>query len=257
MSILENLDKNNLHHAYLIEGVREEIVPEILVLMKNLGIETSSNPDFCHISVDSFKIEDARNLKSVEYEKGFSNGKKIFLISANNFLLEAQNTLLKIFEEPIENTHFFLIVPDKNILLKTLVSRFYLIPTKQNLDEGLKKEAEKFIKMPLRDRIDFIKELLTEAEENTEALPSQGESKASARSKALKFLNALEAMLNSKFVKNFSGLTLPGVPGGTHTVQNSLQICYQHIFKVREFLNQPGSSVKTLMESVALTIPSF
>jgi len=144
MEILDNLDKNNLHHAYLIEGTEEEIVPEIFKFMEILGIETSANPDFYHISVDSFKIEDARNLKSVEHEKSFSTGKKIFLISANNFLLEAQNTLLKIFEEPIENTHFFIIIPNTDTLLKTLVSRFYLIKTKTKLGDELK-EAEKFI----------------------------------------------------------------------------------------------------------------
>jgi DNA polymerase III delta prime subunit len=232
--ISKHLDKNNLHHAYLIEGAREEIVPEVLKFMETLGIKTSGNPDFCHMSFDSFKIEDARNLKSVEYEKGFSVGKKIFLISANNFLLEAQNTLLKIFEEPIENTHFFIITPDTNVLLKTLVSRFYLIRTKAGLKDELK-EAEKFIKMPIKNRIDFIKELLVEPEEEDETI-----SLDSARPKALKFLNALEFILQNRFAKNFSGVN--------H---------FEHIFKVREFLNQPGSSAKTLMESVALTMPNF
>lgn len=239
MEILANLDKNNLHHAYLIEGAREEIVPELLKFVESLGIKTFGNPDFCHMTFNSFKMDDARSLKSVEYEKGFVAGKKIFIISANNFLLEAQNTLLKIFEEPIENTHFFLIVPDKNTLLKTLVSRFYLIETKTDLEKELK-EAEKFIKMSLKDRIDFIKEMLVE-DENLEALPPEGGQASkldSARSKALKFLNALESVLSSRFVKNFSGTDL-----------------FNHFFKVREFLNQPGSSLKTLMESVALTVP--
>lgn len=234
MEILEHLDKNNLHHAYLIEGAREEIVPEIFKFIKELGIKTSGNPDFSHIAVDSFKIDDARDLKSVEYEKGFSTGKKIFLISANNFLLEAQNTLLKIFEEPIENTHFFVITPNVDFLLKTLVSRFYLIKTKPKLKEELK-EAEKFLKMSVRDRIQFIKELLNEPEED-EIISID-----SPRPKALKFLNALELLLQNKFVKNFSDLT----PS------------FQQIFKVREFLSQPGSSAKSLMESVALAIPEM
>ena len=246
MNLINHLDKNNLHHAYLIEGASEEIVPEILKFMKNLGIETIGNPDFCHMSFDSFKIEDARNLKSIEYEKGFSTGKKIFLISANNFLLEAQNTLLKIFEEPIENTHFFIIVPNKNALLKTLVSRFYLISARQDLAEEFRKEAEKFLVMPLRNRIDFIKELLIEPEEDTEALPSQSESKTSvlnsSRAKALKFLNALETILHNKLVSKCLFDT---------------QACFAHIFKVREFLNQPGSSVKSLMESVAIIVPNI
>ena len=251
MEILDNLDKNNLHHAYLIEGAEEEIVPEIFKFMEILGIKISANPDFCHISVDSFKIEDARNLKSVEHEKSFSTGKKIFLISANNFLLEAQNTLLKIFEEPIENTHFFIIIPNTDTLLKTLVSRFYLIKTKTKLGDELK-EAEKFMALPLKNRIDFIKELLVEPEKDAGIVLLD-----STRSKALKFLNALETISQSKFLKNSSGLTLPGVPGGTHTIQNSLEIYFKHIFKVREFLNQPGSSVKNLMESLALITPNL
>ncbi|MEK7060245.1 MAG: hypothetical protein AAB970_01335, partial [Patescibacteria group bacterium] len=160
--------------------------------------------------------------------------KKIFLISANNILLEAQNTLLKIFEEPIENTHFFIITPNTDVLLKTLVSRFYLIKTKPELAEELK-NAEKFITMPIKNRIDFIKEMLVEAEDNDDEVVSIN----SSRPKALKFLNALEIVLHKKFLKN------------------SLQICFEQIFKVREFLNQPGSSAKSLMESIALIVPSF
>ncbi len=33
-------------------------------------------------------------------------------------------------------------------------------------------------------------------------------------------------VVTSKNLKNFSGLTLPGLPGGTHTVQNSLDFCF-------------------------------
>ncbi|KKQ03987.1 MAG: polymerase III subunit delta protein [Parcubacteria group bacterium GW2011_GWB1_36_5] len=254
--INKHLDKNNFHHSYLIEGARDEIIPELLEFIEEMGVKVIGNPDFVHISIDSFKIEDARNLKSYATEKSFSSdlsaqaGKKIFIISANNFLLEAQNSLLKMFEEPIENTHFFLIVPDINALLKTLVSRFYLISARQGLAEEVK-DAERFISLSLQKRIDFIKELLPKKDtENEEEINAE-----SNNSKALKFINALEGVLHSKLVKNFSGLTLPGVPGGTHTVQNSLQVCLQHFLKVRKFLRMPGSSVKTLMESVALVIP--
>lgn len=227
MSILKHLDKSNLHHAYLIEGLKDEILPELFKFIDELGIV--SNGDFIQINLDSFKIDDARNLKSYAGEKGFSSAKKIFIISANNFLLEAQNSMLKMFEEPIENTHFFVIVPDAGALLKTFVSRFYLVSARQDLAGN--KEAEKFINMSLAKRIDFMKELLAEPEEeeaNTE----------STRAKALKFLNALEFYLHKKISKP------------TLDIKS-----FQQIFKVRKFLRIPGSSAKTLMESVALIVP--
>src|SRR3989338_3425883 len=110
--IQKHLNKNNLHHAYLIEGARDEVVPEIIALCNDLNIKTSGNPDFCHMSIDSFKIDEAFSLRAMSQDKGFSSAKKIFLICANSFTLDAENVLLKMFEEQIEDTHFFLVVPD-------------------------------------------------------------------------------------------------------------------------------------------------
>src|SRR3990167_7438062 len=200
--IKKHLDKNNLHHAYLIEGARDEIVPEVLSFCEILDVKTSGNPDFCQITVDSFKIEEAFSLRAMSSDKGFSSGKKLFLISFNSITLDAQNVLLKMSEEPIENTHFFLVVPDVNSLLKTLVSRFYLIKNEIKSGENFK-VAEKFIAMPLRNRIDFIKELLVESEEEDE----EGNEVVvldSARSKALVFINSLESVLHKKVLKNHS-----------------------------------------------------
>lgn len=237
MSILKHLDKENLHHAYLIEGMRDEVVPEIMEFSSLIGLKTSNNPDFCHIVIDNFKIEEAFNLRAMSSDKSFSASKKIFLICINTITLDAQNVLLKMFEEPIENTHFFVIIPDTGVLLKTLLSRFYFISPKPGLGDN-SKEIEKFLSMPLRDRIDFIKELLDDPEEKDE----EGNKIAvldSARSKSLKFLNTLEYVLHAQksYLKN------PNL--------------FEHIFKVREFLRMPGSSTKSLMESVALITPIF
>jgi len=236
--ISEHLYKNNLHHAYLIQGRQDEVMLEILAFLESFGIKTSGNPDFCHISIDNFKIDEAFNLRSFGYEKSFSSGKKIFIISTNHFSLDAQGVLLKILEEPIQNTHFFLIMPDINGLLKTFISRFYFISVKPKNEEL--KYAEKFIAMPLRERIDFLKELLAEStnggDEDVEIIKQD-----SPRSKALKFLNTLEFALHKKLVSK-------------SLFDTSF---FAHFFKVREFLRQPGSSIKNLMESVALAMPIF
>lgn len=235
--ILKHFDKENLHHAYLIESEREEAISQILKFLEEIGVEISKNPDFYKVSVDTFKVEDARNLKSLSGEKGASADKKIFIISANSFLLEAQNTLLKMFEEPIANTHFFIIVPDTDTLLPTLVSRFYLI--KNQKKEIASSEVEKFLKMSMRDRLDFVKEFLVEEEEEDGVVVLN-----STRSKALAFINSLETSLHQISVTNTSLL-------------KDSRASFQQIFKVREFLRQPGSSVKSLVESVCLSIPKF
>ncbi|MFZ2150369.1 MAG: hypothetical protein WAV15_04400 [Minisyncoccia bacterium] len=255
MNLGDYFDKENLHHAYLIEGVREEIVPTIKSFLESIGIKTTGNSDFIHIHQDSFKIDDARNLKAFASQKSFSTEKRIFIITANNFLLEAQNTLLKMFEEPIQNTHFFLIVPDTNALLKTLVSRFYLIPSMSHVEEEAKK-AEEFIAMSLPARIDFIKELLTENDEEDEE-GNEIISSDSARSKAIKFLNALELTLHRNSLENFEWRKSHPVIGEGSRRHNFPENCFAHFFKVREFLRMPGSSSKSLMESVALITPSL
>ena len=237
MEISEYFDKNNLHHAYLIEGEKEIILPELFNYIEKLDVKTNANPDFCHLVIDNFKTDEALDLRSMGSQKAFSSGKKIFVLCINRFSIDAQNILLKLFEEPIENTHFFVITPNVDSLLKTFVSRFFLIKTKNNSEEEIK-NAKLFISMPLKDRIDFIKEkilLITKEDDDEENVVSV--SKDSNQSRALKFLDTLEQVLSQKKLAEIS--------------------FFDQIFKAREFLRQPGSSAKMLLESVAISIPNL
>jgi len=240
MKIRMHLDKNNLHHAYLIEGRKEEIIPDVLEFLESIGVETQGNQDFNQIILDSFKIEDARNLKAQSMERSISGDKKIFIIAVNNFLIDAQNTLLKMFEEPIVNTHFFIIVPDISIILPTILSRIYLIKSKNSNRKDDLKEAEEFLTMSLNDRILFVKELIAKSNDDEEN-DLENLSEDSIHSKAIKFLNALESILHQKLVSKA-------------VFDNKTDYFYQ-ILNAREYLSQPGSSTKSLMESVVLAIP--
>jgi len=238
--ISKHLDKDNFHHAYLIEGVRDTIVPELFDFFRDIKIETSGNPDFYHITIDNFKIDEAFDLRAMSTNKSFSSEKKIFLVCVNNFSLDAQNVLLKMFEEPIENTYFFLVVPDTNVLLKTLVSRFYKILTNKNIEKD-KQLAKEFTGMSKRDRISFIKDFLIEEEQDEDGsgmVPAD-----STRSKALNFLDTLEILINQRFLER-----------GCNFDNSLVQYC-EHLFRVREYMRMPGSSTKTLLESLALVIP--
>jgi hypothetical protein len=163
-------------------------------------------------------------------EKSFVDGKKIFIISANQFSLDAEHALLKMFEEPKKDSHFFLLVPEKGMLLPTLVSRFYHI--KSESEDKDTQEIENFLKMSPSARINFLKDFLKADDEDAETLATD-----SVRARALRFLNVLEIVLHKNFKNNAN--------------------YFEQLFKVRKFLRQPGSSAKSLMESLALIVPSY
>lgn len=63
-------------------------------------------------------VDDARELRKL-----VSLGQSLILNNAHNLTIEAQNALLKTLEEPPENVQIFLLTPDPELLLPTVVSR--------------------------------------------------------------------------------------------------------------------------------------
>jgi hypothetical protein len=224
MALKKFLNKENLHHAYLIEGDYQEIILELNSFLKEKEIE-KNNLDLNYFNFITLKIDDAFYLKSILNQKKISSQKRIIIIHTHNFLLEAQNTLLKIFEEPNLDTHLFLIMPNASILLKTLFSRFYFI---NNLNKIKKDtfEIQKFISLSLKEKLILIKDLIKDKEENPKAT-------------AFLFLNSLESYLNQNLNK----------------INNIYAL--EHIIKVREYLYESGSSLKNLMESVAIVLTNL
>lgn len=89
----------------------------------------------------NIRIEQIRDMKKLL--KLTTNHSRIVLIPQANLLTsEAQNNLLKILEEPPQNTHFILSVSDINQLLITIRSRSYiwnlLSPTTEQIETYFK-----------------------------------------------------------------------------------------------------------------------
>ena len=98
--------RSGLHHAYLLEGIAESILKELHeFLEEGLSFHIKGNPDFWHGAFDTFGIDDGRALKEMQSRRPVGE-RKIFIVQANFFTREAQNALLKVFEEPTPNTHF-------------------------------------------------------------------------------------------------------------------------------------------------------
>ncbi len=74
---------------------------------------------------DDFLLDDAKNVIKEAYIA--ESDKKILILGAKNYNIYAQNSLLKILEEPPKNIVFILVCETKNIFLPTIRSRLLFV----------------------------------------------------------------------------------------------------------------------------------
>jgi len=217
----------NLHHAYLIEGERQAVFAKLSTFLKEeIGVESTGNPDFWYGEFEKFGIDEGRQLKSLQSTKGVTKLPRVFVISTHFFTKEAQNTLLKVFEEPTENTHFFLITPSAENILPTLKSRLFMVTDESvfNLSEESIEKANKFLHGDVAERTKIIKPLI----ENKDKVNT------------LSFLAALETKLHD--VNNMK------------TNQKYID-SLNDILKFRSYLYGNAPSLKMILEHFVVTTP--
>lgn len=219
-------DSKNLHHAYIIEGDRESILKELKkFLEKELKFSTHNNPDFYLAEYDKFGVDEARELVDRQQQKSIGE-RKIFALAVNSITREAQNSLLKIFEEPTAGTHFFLIVRSVENLLPTLKSRAVVLKTKSG--PSLSLGASEFLAAKPAKRLEIVKETLSrlEKEEITKA-------------DILSFLNEIEEIKNSEISAKMAAEDRSAV---------------ENLLKMRSYLQDQSSSAKLILEYLALSL---
>ncbi|MEX0919359.1 MAG: hypothetical protein WDZ64_01250 [Parcubacteria group bacterium] len=161
-----NLDLDNLHHAYLLIGDEADGESFLESFSSLFGVRRFGNPDFHYSSVETFGIEDARELTRRASQKAFGE-KKFFFLIPSYLTLEAQNALLKTFEDPYPDTHFFLLMREEPLIESTLRSRMMLVDIRGNSSrsesrEKFEMDAKTFLKSSLRERLNFAKKFSDE-----------------------------------------------------------------------------------------------
>jgi hypothetical protein len=150
----------NLHHANLLIGGREEAQVYLDELTSSLDFKLANNPDFFPFRMDVFGIDEARQLKFLSARKPLG-ACKIFLISPMAITPEAQNALLKTFEDPMPDTIFFLVIREQNLIEPTLLSRMQSMHLPKGVG-AMAKEAKDFINLAIKDRLLFAKKFADE-----------------------------------------------------------------------------------------------
>jgi DNA polymerase III delta prime subunit len=237
MQVLRENFKNtgNLHHAYCLVGARDVVRDELHTFLDDeLKIVVQGNPDVWNFVGDSLSIDESRALKIAHTDRAFAvGGKRIFIISINTMGHEAQNSLLKVLEEPVDGSHFFFILPTSEALLPTLRSRMVVI-THESFGVGdsqsnLSQSARDFIKSPLSARLEFVKATAEKVSDGAET-----------RAQVADFISCLERELYALSKKK--------------ATEAKALSALKEVLLAKKYINDRSSSVKMLLEHIALAL---
>jgi DNA polymerase III delta prime subunit len=224
--IRDNYKKNGrLHHAYGILGNKEQVKKEIFsFLEKDLKFPTIGNPDFWQGEFNVFKIDDSRALNGSHLNKPVKFDQKVFVIFTNFITKDAQNSLLKIFEEPAANTIFFLVLPGNTDLLPTLKSRM-IFGKSENKDSDSKLSAEDFLNAKIGKRLETVAKIVKDIKEEK--------------------LNKSDAII---FLKNLEKALKLKEKAGNHF------LAIEDIEKAISYAGDESPSIKVILEHLALVL---
>ncbi len=150
------------HHAYVCIGNVAAAMRRLEeYFVSTLGIAIRGNPDYFSEYYDNFTIDEARRIRRMQEGKSLGGHERLFVIGFQAATLEAQNSLLKMLEEPAGSSRFFITVPSWRSLVPTVRSRMYVIDGGHG--HGLSDnsaDARHFLEADLPERLSFIKKLV-------------------------------------------------------------------------------------------------
>jgi DNA polymerase III delta prime subunit len=217
----------NLHHAYLIEGNISHVRERLHAFIENdLGITLQNNPDIWQQSFEKMGINEGKMLRNVQTSKAVGRGaKRIFIVDTQFFTHEAQNSLLKVFEEPSPDVHFFIITPRADVLLPTLRSRFFIV-SKESVHSSKKNgtiEVKAFMSADVQKRLEMVAPVI----------------ELKDKVATLAFLDDIESIL---------------VKQGEKVLRENSEIL-EDMLRCRRYLYGNAPSVKMILENLVVTLP--
>ncbi len=222
----------NRHHAFVIEAEAEEGIEVAQAWAKeHLEMDAKANPDIVVLRYGLLSVEDARRVTELAAGKAFAGEHKVVIIAASRAYHEAQNALLKIFEEPPAGTYLFLIMPSLGGLLPTLRSRVQVLDVNGGFTKSpIPEAAGEFMKASKEKRSALIKKLTSGKDEDE---------RRKYREEAIAILNGIEAAAyrNGGFTKSpIAGLL-------------------SDIAELRGHLYDRSASVRMILEHLSLVLP--
>lgn len=203
-----HIKNNSLLQGYLIEADVDTCVEDLRGALSKTGDSET------HLFLqDLLDVDTARHIQNFASNRGA----KHFIIGFSSATVAAQNALLKVLEEPVSDTHFFVITPYAEAVLPTVRSR--LVGIRWGRETNSLIDVASFLKTTKGERWEMLKEIIEER----------------SATKAFAFLNTLEEELYQKGIEK-NRKSLEGV---THA---------------KRLLSAPGSSVRQILEYVVARV---
>lgn len=216
--------QTKLHHFYIVEGTNQDSIPELVLQLQNQ--ETKSH--IRQFSYSTIGVEEAQALRQAHTELPPEGGDQFFVVFAISVTHEAQQAMLKMFEGPRANTHFFLLMPETTSILPTVRSRAQYVRLTSSI-LPYQSEAQSFVKSSKDERIAFIADFVKSHEDD--------ESSGELRLHASQFIAALVQVLHKD-------------PKNLLSRKNFLN----DALTMRGYLDSRGASVKMILEHLAITL---
>ncbi len=229
------------HHAYFYEGPLALLGELTANGRKLFNFGGEHNPDVQVREFEKFGIDDSQALRDLASFKSTS-GRALFVIGIGTITSEAQQALLKLFEEPQAGVMFVLLVPH-GVLLPTLRSRLMAYPesplpaVQKVLGSPSGSAQPDFVALQAAD---FLKASYKTRSTSITALLKDDEG-AKERVRAL--LAGLETQLHGALTKS----------KGAKEYREALE----DIAKVRSYVADRSPSLKMLLEHLAATLPTL
>lgn len=226
-----NLDKyfpKNLYQSYIIEADVSKIFPILLdYLLKREDINEKEGDIFYKI-YDAISIDDVSTIKDWHNNKSLNRKSRFCVLGASFINKEAEQSLLKILEEPNKGTFIFIIIPNPSVLNKTILSRVHVVKINNNIiiDNDL---IYKFINLNQKEKIIFLNKFIDENKDDN--------NNSALRAKSIDFINNIISYLHISSKNNIK-------------IMGTLE----ELEKNKKYLNNPGASVKMILEHIGLVI---
>lgn len=244
------------HHAFFVTGDIEEGIKSALAYGERvLTLSGVNNPDIIILRHSLFSVEEARKVYDITHRMSVRGSMRLIILSATRLFHEAQNALLKVFEEPPEGTCLVLVVHSQGNIIPTLRSRLLELPHFEDhiqhpmSDVYSGGDVQAFLAAGKEERVKIVAKILERAKSDKQ------EEKQAARAQALRFAENLMRVVYTTRTSIRDSSSKPHESNAQRLHVHELDAFLSDLDHFIPILHERSAPLKLIFEHLLLTIP--